>query len=114
MKGDGDIKTLKFIGAGYNNKYQVKVKIFFKNKKIFEGITYNGEIDADLIENNIYKIEAHFLNEVINTYLYVTKKCKYVFIFKHSIIDNTVTISLVDFYYNLPIEKGVMTFVKSN
>ena len=114
MKGDGDIKTLKFIGAGYNNKYQVKVKIFFKNKKMFEGITYNGEIDVDLIENNVYKIEARFLNEIINTYLYVTSKCKYVFIFKHSIIDNTVTISLVDFYYNLPIEKGEMTFVKNN
>ena len=114
MKGDGYIKVLKFIGAGYNDKYQVKVKIFFKNKKIFEGKTYNGEIKVDLKEKCIYKIEAQFLNETISTCLYVTSKCKYVFIFKHSIIDNTVTISLVDFYYNLPIEKGEMTFVKSN
>ena len=114
MKGDGYIKTLKFIGTGYNNKYQAKIKIFFKNKKIFEGITYNGEIQVELKENNIYKIEARIFNETIKTYLYVSKKCKYVFLFTHSLITNTVTISLVDFYYNLPIEKGEMTFVKSN
>lgn len=107
MKGDGNIKILKFIGAGYSDKYQVKVKIYCNNKKIFEGITYNGIIKVDLKENQIYKIKAYFLNEKINTYLYVTKKCKYTFIFTHAIYNpRTITISLVDLYYNLPIERG--------
>ena len=107
MKGDGNIKILKFIGAGYKDKYQVKVKIYCNNKKIFEGITYNGIIKVDLKENNIYKIKAIFLNEKINTYLYVTKKCKYTFIFTHALYNpRTITISLVDLYYNLPIERG--------
>lgn len=107
MKGDGNIKILKFIGAGYNDKYQVKVKIYCNNKKIFEGITYNGIIKVDLKEGNIYKVKAYFLNEKINTYLYVTKKCKYTFIFTHAIYNpRTITISLVDLYYNLPIERG--------
>lgn len=107
MKGDGNIKILKFIGAGYKNKYQVKVKIYDKDKKIFEGTTYNGELKIDLKENKIYKIEAIFLNEKICTNIYITKKCKYTFIFTHIIFNpKTITISLVDLYYNLPIEKG--------
>lgn len=107
MKGDGNIKILKFIGAGCNDKYQVKVKIYCNSKKIYEGITYNGIIKVDLKEGNIYKVKAYFLNEKINTYLYVTKKCKYTFIFTHALYNSrTITISLVDLYYNLPIERG--------
>ncbi len=107
MKGDGNIKILKFIGTGYNDKYQAKIKIYQNNKKIFEGTTYNGIIKVDLKENTIYKIKAYFLNEKINTYLYVTRKCKYTFIFTHAIYNpRTITISLVDLYYNLPIERG--------
>lgn len=108
MKGDGNIKILKFIGTGYNNNYQAKIKIYNNNKKIFEGITYNGIIKVDLEENKIYKIEAYFLNEKICTNIYVTKECKYTFIFTSALINNTrtITISLVDLYYNLPIERG--------
>lgn len=107
MKGDGNIKTLKFIGAGYNNSYQAKIKIYFHNKKIFEGITYNGKIKVNLKEKQIYEIEATMLNEKITTYLYVTKRCIYTFIFTHAIYNpTTITISLVDLYYDLPIEKG--------
>ena len=107
MKGDGNIKTLKFIGTGYNDKNQATVKIYNNNKKIFEGTTYNGIIKIDLKENELYKIKATFLNETIKTNLYITKKCKYTFIFTHAIYNpRTITISLVDLYYNLPIEKG--------
>lgn len=110
MKGDGNIKIFKFIGAGYKNNYQVKVEIYDKNKKIFEGTTYNGIIKIDLKENKIYKLKAIFLNETINTNIYITKKCKYTFIFTHIIFNpETITISLVDLYYNLPIERGEMT-----
>lgn len=110
MKGDGNIKILKFIGAGYNNKYQVKVKIYDNNKKIYEGITYNGELKINLKENKIYKVKAFFKNELICKNIYITKKCKYTFIFTHAIFNpRTITISLVDLYYNLPIEKGEIT-----
>ena len=108
MKGDGNIKILKFIGTGYNDHYQAKIKIYKNNQKIFEGTTNNGKIKVDLKENHIYKIEATMLNEKIKTYLYVTKRCTYTFIFTHALYNNTrtITISLVDLYYNLPIEKG--------
>jgi len=107
MKGDGNIKILRFIGTGYNNNYQAKIKIYSNNKKIFEGITYNGIIKLDLKEG-IYKIEAYFLNEKICRNIYITKKCKYTFIFTHALVNRTITISLVDLYYNLPIERGEM------
>ena len=108
MKGDGNIKILRFIGAGYNNTYQVKIKIYHNNELIFEGITYNGKIEVDLREKNIYIIEATMINERIKTYLYVTKRCIYTFVFPHVLYNNTrtITISLVDLYYNLPIERG--------
>lgn len=110
MKGDGNIKIFKFIGTGYNNKNQVKVKIYDNNKKIFEGTTYNGIIEIDLKENKLYKIKAFFKNELICKNIYITKKCKYTFIFTHIIFNpETITISLVDLYYDLPIEKGEIT-----
>lgn len=110
MKGDGNIKIFKFIGTGYNNKNQVKVKIYDNNKKIFEGTTYNGIIEIDLKENKLYKIKAFFKNELICKNIYITKKCKYTFIFTHAIFNpRTITISLVDLYYDLPIEKGEIT-----
>lgn len=106
MKGDGNIKILRFIGTGYKNNYQAQIKIYSNNKKIYEGTTYNGIIELDLKEG-IYKIEAIFLNEKLITYVYITKKCKYTFIFTHAIYNTrTITISLVDLYYNLPIERG--------
>lgn len=105
MKGDGNIKILRFIGAGYNNTYQVKIKIYHNNELIFEGITYNGKIEVCLKENEIYKIETCFLNKITSTYLYVRKKSIYTFILEHTLY-KTITISLVDFYYNLPIKRG--------
>ena len=107
MKGDGNIKILKFIGTGINNNYQVNVKIYSGNNLIFEGITYNGKIKVNLCENKVYRIEARFLSELTIINLYVSRKCKYVFALQHSFISNrTITFVLVDYNYNLPIERG--------
>ena len=104
MKGDGNIKTLRFIGTGYNNYYQAHIKIFNNNELVYEGKTYNGKLNICLKEGAVYKIEVYFLNKEIY-YLYVSKNNIYTFILNHTLY-KTITISLVDFYYNLPIEKG--------
>lgn len=108
MKGDGNIRTnIKFIGLGVNDNYQALVRIYDSdNNIVFDGITYNGEIDAVLNKYNTYRLEARFFTEFITTYVYITKS-KYVFIFNHSIYSRrTITFSLKDYYYNLPIERG--------
>ena len=102
MKGDGNIKTLRFIGTGYNNYYQANIKIY-NDELIYEGTTYNGKLDVCL-EEGIYKIEVYFLKKQ-TFYLYVSKNKTYTFILDNALY-KTITISLVDFYYNLPIEKG--------
>ena len=53
LKGDGIIKViLKFIGAGYMDKYQVKVKIYKNNKEIINSRTFNGEVCLILEKND--------------------------------------------------------------
>lgn len=103
------MKEIKFLGLGYNEFYQAKIKICdLNNNKIFEGKTYNGKIKICLKENNIYKLKAVSLNEKINTYFYVSKKDIYVFAFDRTKIpiNRIITFLLTDYYYNLPIGKG--------
>ena len=109
MKGDGNINiNIKFLNVGYNNYYQVKVKIFDENNNIvFEGITYNGCIDICLIPYKKYIIKAKFLNEEINQCFYVYNH-NYIFYFSNIYRRRTITFLLKDYYYNLPIEKGVI------
>ena len=107
--------TLRFIGVGYDNLYQAIVEIYnSKQKLIYKGKTYNGSIKICLKTNDYYCIKAYFLNEYIDTIIYVNNyKNDYILIFDHSIINinnretNTVTFLLTDSYYkNLKIEKG--------
>ena len=97
---------IKFIGLGIGNNYQAYVKIFDNNKLVFEGKTFNGEICPNIKRNKAYKIEATFLNEALTTTIYFDK-CICLF-FNHSInnVTNTVTLTLRDFYYDIPIERG--------
>ena len=111
MKGDGNIIIkLKFIGIGYNDKYQANISIYYDNKLIYDCITYNGILEVEVDRNNIYRIEAEFLNERINTSI-IANRCEYVFIFNHILYNRrTITFLLTDYYYNLPIEKGELNF----
>ena len=107
MKGDGYMKViLKFLGVGIKNEYQANVKIYCNEKEIVESKTYNGEICLTLDKNKIYKLKATFLNNAINTYFYTNSN---LFIFKfitNEIMNRTIILSLTDYYYNIPIEKG--------
>ena len=106
MKGDDSIKTiLKFIGTGINDNYQVNLEIYDKKKKIISSKTYNGEICLLLEKNKIYKMKYSFLNrkKYINFY---TNSNKFIFNLNNNILNRTITLSLKDYYYNIPIEKG--------
>ena len=107
MKGDGYIKIkIKFLGAGLEDKYQVSVKIYDNQKLIVNSQTYNGEICLMLKKNKVYRLQAIFFNDIINTYFY-TNNNVYLFRLSNNIIFNrTITLSLKDYYYNIPIEKG--------
>ena len=112
MKGDGYIKNiiLKFIGVGLKDSYQAYVKVYDQdNNIIYSGYTYDGEISLLVTINNIYRVEAFFYKEVINTSIYICNLNTYCFIFNHAKYkkNNTITFLLTDYYYkNLKIEKG--------
>ena len=106
MRGDGCIKViLKFLGVGIKNKYQANIKIYYNEKEIIESKTYNGEICLKLEKNKIYRLQATFLNNVINTYFY-TNNNLYVFSFMPNKLNRTIILSLTDYYYDIPIERG--------
>ena len=114
MKGDDNIKIrIKFIGIGINNHNQAKVIIYDSNKNIiYEGNTYNGELCIKLCKNTIYTLVAYFYNERIVRYIY-TNTCNYIFIFNHCIYSRRlITFQLMDYYYNIPIEKGELIIWK--
>ena len=105
MKGDGIIKViLKFLGTGYCNNYQANVKIFECNKEIVNTKTYNGEICLLLKKNKVYRLKAKIFNQLIETNFY-TNDNRFIFNFNPN-INRTIILSLKDYYYNIPIEKG--------
>jgi len=115
VKGDGNIKkiTLRFVGLGYQNKYQAKVMVYdINNQLVFDGKTYNGEVTLSVCKNQGYRIVAKFFQEVICMNIYVNEfvHC-YVIPFSHVISnaleENTVNFLLTDQNYDgLPLERG--------
>ena len=100
---------LKFIGLGYNNNYQAFVSIYDENNNlVFNDYTYDSFIVVNVIPNRGYRLVARFYNDIIQTGLY-SNRCEYTYIFNHAIYNRPITLSLRDYYYNLPIEKGVIT-----
>ena len=99
---------IKFYGLGFNDINQAKVFIYdlFGNI-IYEGITYNNEINICIKEKDIYRIIAiSSCSKIINNF-YVGNNDYYCFSFYRIIKNTPITFLLTDYYYNnLPIEKG--------
>ena len=105
--------NIRFVGTGYNNYYQAKVKIYDNcNKLVYKGCTYNGRISVCLKENSCYKLEASLNSQVINSKIFINNcTCNYEFIFYNCCLNNNVSndiaFLLTDYYYSdLPIERG--------
>ena len=100
---------LRFIGLGKDNKYQAFVKIYDDdNNLIFDNYTYDGYIIVNVVPNRVYRLVATFFSNTIITGFY-SNRCEYTYIFSHAIYNRPITLSIEDYYYNLPIEKGVIT-----
>lgn len=100
------ILKLKFFGLGARNAYQASVKLFSHGKLVFDGMTYDGKICIDNLHDDLYFLEATFLNEKIKTPIYLSCD-NYCFFFEHSYFSNRIiTFTLLDYFYNLPIEEG--------
>ena len=99
---------IKFYGLGYNDKYQAYLKIYDnKDNLIFEGKTYNSEIDVLLKPCLLYKMSIKTYNENFKIYFYTNQDEFAIFLMNNIInISRTITFLLTDYYYNLPIERG--------
>ena len=63
--------TIKFIGAGFQDKYQPRIKIYnLNNKCIYKGRTYNGKINVCLNTNTYYFIEANLCSSIIKKLIF--------------------------------------------
>ena len=98
---------LKFFGLGINNNYQANILIYNNlGELIYNGQTYNGYIYLYLNKGCLYRLVASTCDDKIDTYFYVYNY-EYVFYFKRSLLkNNSITLLLTDYYYNMPIEKG--------
>ncbi len=101
---------IKFYGLGYNNVNQANVSIYNSNRNlIFEGNTFNNEIELCLKENEIYILNATSSIGSITRVFYVKNDLYlyYSFVELLPIINPPITFLLTDYYYdNLPIERG--------
>ncbi len=102
--------TLKYVGAGYKNQYQLEINVYDLNSNlIYSGITYNGFINICLKANQYYKITAQSNSQILNSVIYVNcTRDIYIFVLNSSYIpiNNVTTFILKDYNYNRPIEKG--------
>lgn len=96
------MKKIKIIFPflGYNSFNQLDISIYKGYKKIFNGRTYNNEIELCLEKNNVYIIKSR----LINTCFYVNDRDIYYFSLYRN--NNPITFILRDRYYNYPIERG--------
>ena len=113
--------SLNFIGTGFNSLNEAYVEIYTSSKTlVYKGITNNGKIILCLNINNVYRIKARFLDNYLDTVLYVNNyKSDYYLIFSNFLANkqdnnqNKVTFLLTDSYYNnLIIEKGELILWK--
>lgn len=97
---------LKFFGLGIKDIMQAHVTIKNNNKVVFDGYTYNGEVDICLNKYCAYKLYAYSFGEEITINFYVDGRCNYYFYFPRSILNRIITFRLIDLNYNMMIERG--------
>ena len=102
---------IKYLGLGYKDNYQAKIKVYDGNTLIYEDLTYNGEILLNLKCNHIYTIESIFYNAHLFNTIYTNNNC-YIFTFKHNTLD-VITFNVIDYYYDLKIERGELILWKN-
>ena len=103
---------IKFYGLGYDNVYQAYIKIYNSKKiLIYEGTTYNNEVEVLLNMCELYKISIKTCNEELNINVYINQIKINIYLNKYIIkINHIVTFLLTDYYYdNLKIERGDLT-----
>ena len=109
--------TLRFLGTGINNYYQVNVRIYDSNNNlVYCGKSYNGVVNLYLKKNCVYLIKARLLNtELITTFIVLNNK-EIIFNMCNKVSNNNpITFLLTDYNYrNLPIMKGVIILGKNN
>jgi hypothetical protein len=109
---------LNIIGLGLYDYYQANVNIYDNdNKLIYKGKTYNSKLYINLIKGNVYKLIATTSNNKLISSFYVLEgNNEYIFILNKNTKEiKTITFLLRDANYNnLPVEKGMITFVKNN
>ncbi len=114
MKGDGFIKIKINIRGIYKyNDKQPYVFIYdMNNNLVSSGYARCGVYYACLNECKRYKVIVKFLNSKVCSYIY-TNRCEFDIYLNICIKqgnNRTVTFRLVDYFYNLPIAKGVLNF----
>ena len=115
MKGDGFIKIKINIRGIYKyGSNQPYVCIYDNNGCIIsKGYSKCGTYYACLKRCSRYKVVVKFLNKKICTNIFTDKSCFDIFFNICSLQrrnSNTITFRLNDYYYNLPISKGVLNF----
>ena len=101
--------TIYFDLLGYKNYNQADVIIYDEcNNIIYNQKTYNGRITISLNKYNYYKLKAKISNDIIFAY-FKPKEKLYLSFNKECNCKNIVTFILTDYYYNMPIEKGLIT-----
>ena len=101
-----------FLGINPHNNPLV-IKIYDKGKLIYNCKEKVNKISLCLKENKKYKLDACFYGFKLQRNFFVGSSCNYIFAFQNSYykpIQSNITLYLKDYYYNLPIERGEMTF----
>ena len=111
--------TLIIIGTGYKGINEANVSIYFDNKIIWKGKTYNGKVSCKLKKGCFYKVSATTKYGSLNRFFYVNNDNTYIFTFYYctqniSPISRLITFKLTDYYYNLEISRGKLNFEQTS
>ena len=115
MKGDGFINIKINIKGIYNiGDIQPHISIYDMNGcLVSKGYSKCGTYCACLNKCKRYKVVVKFLNKKICQYIYADR-CNYNIYLNTCALkrnnNRTITVRLLDYYYNLPISKGVLNF----